>query len=45
MKDSGDETIIYGDTLDFESDIKLSDSDGELWSDDSDFDVEEEEKD
>ena len=45
VRDSGDETIIAGDTLDFKSDDELSDSDDEPWSDDSGFDEEEEEKD
>ena len=45
MRDSGDETIIAGDTLDFESEDELSDSDDEPWSDESDFYEEEEGKD
>ena len=45
MRDSGDETIIVGDTLDLEYDNELSDFDNEPWSDVSDFDEAEEEKD
>ena len=45
VRDSVDETIIADDTLNFESDDELSDSDDGQWSDDSDFDEEEEEND
>ena len=45
VTDSDDETIILGDTLDFEPDDELIGSDDEPWSDDSDSNAEEEEED
>ena len=45
LRDSGDETIILGDNLNFESGDELSDSNDEPWSEDSDCDAEAEEED
>ena len=44
VRDSGDETIILDDNLNFESDDELSDSNDESWSEDSDCDAEAEEE-